>query len=77
MTDYEMKVLRDIAGEYVPDLIADAALNQALEALGGSGYIAACPGGMAFVITDKGRAAIAKSDTDGLTPADRASPEVD
>jgi hypothetical protein len=57
LCEFELKVLREVAGE-IPPMPWGAALGQALENLKGSGYITSHFGGH---LTDKGKAALAES----------------
>lgn len=57
LTEFEVKVLREVAGE-IPTIPWGAALGQTLESLKGSGYITSHFGGK---LTDKGKAALEAS----------------
>ena len=57
LTDYDIRVLRCIAGEDVPGLKWGAAMSVALEALQHSGLVTPSPG--QICITDKGRELLA------------------
>ena len=54
MTDYDVKVLRCIAGENVPGLTWGAAMSESLSFLRGTGLARLAPGGRAE-LTDAGR----------------------
>ena len=57
MTEYEMKVLRHLDGEDIPDLMWGAAMSEAAEELLGAGYVERVGG--VYLITDAGREALA------------------
>ena len=66
LTDYDISVLRCIAGEDVPGLKWGAAMSVALETLQGSGY--ATRGAGRVQLTEKGRALVDDISREDLGP---------
>jgi len=56
MSDYEIKILRYLNGEEMPDLSWGAAMGAAVEFLAGDGLVTQGPN---YFITDKGKAFLA------------------
>jgi hypothetical protein len=70
LTEYEVKVLRAVAGHHEPDLISGAALWVAAEALYEAGLLdfdVCAPGRQEYILTADGRAALrlAEASTNG------------
>lgn len=62
LVDYELAILRLLSGEDMPNLRWGAAMGEAIEFLHGGGYVERKrkDTGIAYVITEKGRAALAQ-----------------
>ena len=56
LTDFELKVMRCVAGERVPGMAWGAAMGEAVEYLYGGGYLARgmSGGALQYHLTDKG-----------------------